>query len=103
MDHITFYAGFKLMRQMGHTHGLPLTGALFEDTLISPRVTVVILCSWPTEHGDREREYRAALTREIDVRLQATANTVLDSTRQANLEDSDNSRDIHPKQHRRAT
>ncbi|KDP24015.1 hypothetical protein JCGZ_27043 [Jatropha curcas] len=43
MDHITFYPGFQLMRQMGHTQGLPPAGALFEDTLISPRITVVVL------------------------------------------------------------
>ncbi|KDP37531.1 hypothetical protein JCGZ_05970 [Jatropha curcas] len=46
MDHITFYLGSKLMRQLRHTQGLPPVRALFHDTLISPRVTVVVLGSW---------------------------------------------------------
>ncbi|KDP22683.1 hypothetical protein JCGZ_02468 [Jatropha curcas] len=68
-----------LMRSMGHTQELPPAGALFQDTLTSPRVTVAILGSWfrgahvveagvfwgrttayedwwIVEHGDRERE-----------------------------------------------
>ncbi|KDP33073.1 hypothetical protein JCGZ_13610 [Jatropha curcas] len=81
MDSITFYPGSKLMRQMGHTQGLPLAGALLWDILISPRVIVAILGSWSrrahvvkagvtggwivayeawwtVEHGDQERERR---------------------------------------------
>ncbi|KDP26316.1 hypothetical protein JCGZ_22291 [Jatropha curcas] len=46
MDHVTFYLGSRLMRQMGHSQGLPLAGALFEDTLISSWVTVAIRGSW---------------------------------------------------------
>ncbi|KDP44625.1 hypothetical protein JCGZ_22044 [Jatropha curcas] len=122
MDSITFYPGSRLMRQMEHVQGLQPAGPLFRDILISPRVTVAILGGWSrgdhvveaeasggkniayedwwaTEHGDREREHKATLTREVDARLRATIEMILDSTRQAVPVDSDDSRNIHPRWH----
>ncbi|KDP29819.1 hypothetical protein JCGZ_19158 [Jatropha curcas] len=84
----------------------------FEDTLISPLVTMAILGSWSmgahvveagvsrgrtadyeawwiAKHGDQEREHRATLTWEIGARLKVASKTVLDFTRQADLEDFD--------------
>ncbi|KDP43680.1 hypothetical protein JCGZ_24138 [Jatropha curcas] len=55
---------------------------------------------WIAELGDREGEHRATLTQDINIRLEVTTRTTLDSTQQANPEDSDDSRDTHPKQHR---
>ncbi|KDP43304.1 hypothetical protein JCGZ_24225 [Jatropha curcas] len=92
MDNITFYPNSQLMRQMGHTQGLSPAGAFFEDTLISPQVTVAVLGGWSRgaymveaivsggrivayeawwilKHGDWEREHKATLTWEIDTRL----------------------------------
>ncbi|KDP22874.1 hypothetical protein JCGZ_01989 [Jatropha curcas] len=104
MDHITFYPDSRLMRQVGHTQGLLPIGAIFEDTMISPQVIVAVLVSWfrgahavdtwifkgrtaaheawwIAEHGDQEREHRATLAHEIEARLQATTEIVLDSTK----------------------
>ncbi|KDP20406.1 hypothetical protein JCGZ_06041 [Jatropha curcas] len=35
-----------ILLQMGHVQGLSPVGALFQDTLISPRITVAILGDW---------------------------------------------------------
>ncbi|KDP20586.1 hypothetical protein JCGZ_04213 [Jatropha curcas] len=58
---------------------------------------------WMAKHGDRERENRATLKREMDARLWAMTKTTLDSTRQPDPEGFDDSREMPPRRRRRLT
>ncbi|KDP23136.1 hypothetical protein JCGZ_00462 [Jatropha curcas] len=84
----------------------PPRRCLYETSQYQSRRVVVRLGTvayevwWVADHGDREREHRATLIGEIDARLRATTETILNSIREAVLEDSDDSKDVHPRRHR---
>ena len=61
----TFYQATRIMRQMGHSQGIPLDGALFSSSLITAEVQKAILNAWarsfhsivPEDRTDRSDDY----------------------------------------------